>query len=169
MRKLAATAIFALSLVLLGTAPTLATSGNTQDSHGTLNVWCTPDKGAGIDISGALTVPTGSSGPVLLMLYGSTGHGDWAFVWKSTVVHVVQGQTSYEFGFGTTLAGSLTDFKVVGDGGDSRVINSDECGFRVPEAPSSALLMLGALPVIGLVGLRVAGIRLPLPHWRRIR
>lgn len=169
MRKLATTTLIALGLVLLGAAPALASGGESTGSHGTLNVWCAPDKGTGVDIYGTLTIPNGSHDPVLLMLYGSKGSG-WDFTSDGTVTHTVQGQTSYGFQFDAKLDGNhFNEYKVVGDDGTtSRIINRDECGFRVPEAPSSALLMLGALPVAGVVGMRVAGIRLPLPHWRRI-
>jgi hypothetical protein len=171
MRKLAITAIAALSLVLLSAAPALATGegGNqNQDLHGTLNVWCTPDKDTAVDINGALTVPNGTNGSVSLMLFGSNGSG-WSSTSESLVVHLVKGQTSYGFQFGAKLdSNHFTSYKVLLGGTSSRVINRDECGFRVPEAPSSALLMIGALPVVGLVGMRVAGIRMPLPHWTRI-
>lgn len=164
MRKLALTAMFALSLVLLSAVPALAAGGITP--HGTITVWGTPDKDTGVIIYGTLTVPSGTSGPVIVYEYGSKGAGKWGSASDWKVIHVVKGQTSYQFSFDEK--GPFSEYKVEGGGYGSRTLNRDECGFRVPEAPSSALLMLGALPVIGLAGLRVAGVRLPLPHWNRI-
>jgi len=168
MRKLALTALMAVGLVILGASPALADGSQGRDTHGTLNLWCTPDKGDGLYINGTLTVHDGSSGDVTLLLAGGKNAG-----WKSTsqgvVIHTVRGQTTYTFQFDAGVGTAAFDhFRVDGDGTSSRVVNRDECGFRVPEAPSSALLILGGLPVVGVVGLRVAGIRLPRPNWRRI-
>lgn len=163
MRKLAITVIAALSLVLLSAVPALAAGGG---GPGSISIWGTPDKGSGVFIYGTLNVPNGTSGFITVYEYGSKGPGKWGSASDWKVIHVVKGQTSYQFSFDEK--GPFSQFKVGGSGIWSRTLNRDECGFRVPEAPSSALLMIGALPVVGLVGMRVTGIRLPLPHWTRI-
>lgn len=165
MRRLALTAIFALGLVPVSAVPALAAGGGTTQ-HGSIAIWGTPDSGNGVEIYGTLTVPSGTSGTIVVYEYGSNGAGNWGSPSDWGVIHVVDGQTSYGFSFDET--GPFSEFKVEGGGYGSRILNRDECGFRVPEAPSSALLMLGALPAIVLVALRVCGIRLPLPHWVRI-
>jgi hypothetical protein len=165
MRKVAITVIAALSLVLLSAVPALAAGGGGPQS-GSISIWGTPDKGSGVYIYGTLNVPNGTSGIFTVYEYGSKGPGKWGSASDSTVIHVVKGQTSYGFSFDEK--GPFSQFEVEGGGIKSRILNRDECGFRVPEAPSSALLMIGALPVVGLVGMRVTGIRLPLPHWTRI-
>jgi hypothetical protein len=156
-----------LALVILSAGPALAFCVGPHS--GTLTVWCTPDKGVGVQIDGTLTVPAGSNGDVNLVLYASKGPNNWHFSGLWDVIHVVKGQTTYSFSFDSTLdATHFNEYKVAGDGTWSRIINRDECGFRVPEAPSSALLLLGALPVFGVVGMRVTGIRVPRPSWRRV-
>jgi hypothetical protein len=161
------TAIVAAGLFRLGATPALA-AGSQADTKGTLNLWCAPGTGNGVDIHGTLTVPSGSDGPVYLFLFGDKSSG-WDFAWQGTVIHTVQGQTTYDFQFNAKDdSNHFQSYRVDGDGASSRVLGRDECGFRVPEAPSSALLLLGATPVAGVVGMRVAGIRLPLPRWRRI-
>jgi hypothetical protein len=181
MRRFALTALFALSLVLISSAPALAGGGNGGGGYGgggsgkyggqeTLTVWCTPDNGAGINISGTFTVPTGHHGAEVLFLEGTKGKF-WSFAGLWTTIWTVNGQTSYGFTFDAkTNPANFTAYRVVDNDGDakSRTISRDECGFRVPEAPASGLLLLGAIPVVGIVGMRVAGVKLPRPTWTRI-
>ena len=171
MRRLAFTAFIALSLVLISSAPALAGSSSNWTGKGSgesVTVWCTPDKGTGIDINGTFTVPNGHHGPEVLLLEGSKGAA-WSFGGQWRVLNTVNGQTTYSFSFDVMLdLAHFTSYRVADDDVWSRTINRDECGFRVPEAPSSGLLLLGALPVAGLVGMKVAGVRLPRPHWTRV-
>lgn len=177
MRRLALTAFMALSLVLIGSSTAMAGgggggggSGKYGGDHETLAVWCTPDNGSGINISGTYTVPTGHHGAEVLFLEGTKGKF-WSFGGAWTTIWTVKGQTSYSFTFDVkSNPANFTAYRVVDSDwdGKSRTISRDECGFRVPEAPSSGLLLLGALPVAGLVGMKVAGVRLPRPHWTRI-
>jgi len=62
----------------------------------------------------------------------------------------------------------FTFYRVVGDGAGSRNFNRDECGFRVPEAPATPLLLLGAFPAGALIAVKATGVRLPLPHLHRV-
>lgn len=168
MRKIATAALVVLGLVLMSAVPVFASDGGS--SHAALNVWATPDRDNNVVIDGSFTVSPGTHGLRTLHLYGLTKSGQWKDTLIADNVNVVQGQTVYQFSLNTKYDLShFNDYKVFGDDGStSRTIDRDECGFRVPEAPSSGLLLLGALPAAGIVGAKVAGIRLPRPSWLRI-
>ena len=168
MRRLAITSIAVLGLLIMSAVPAFAGSPNGS-RH--VTVWATPDNENNVVVDGSFSVAPGTHGLVKLHLLG---HAPNSTVWKDTSLttnlNVVQGQTVYQFNFNTKWDKfRFKDYKVVSDDGDeSRTIDRDECGFRVPEAPSSSLLLLGALPLLGVVGARVAGIRIPRPSWTRI-
>ncbi len=167
MRKIAFAALIALALATVSAVPALATSGN--DHGATITVTCALDRGTQVDINGNLIVPDGSHGPGVVWLYGSKNGHTWYFTWQARILHVVKGQTSYSFTFDADLDWNhFMDYRVIGFGTESRVINRDECGFRVPEAPASPLLLLGAFPAGGLVAVKATGVRVPMPHFRRI-
>lgn len=170
MRRIFFAALLAFALALASIAPAFA-GGAGPGNHppGTINVWCALDKGTQVDINGNLVVPDGSHGNVVLWLFGSKNGTTWHFAWQGKLIHLVNGQTTYGFSFDGKLdSNHFMAFRVVGDGAESRVINRDECGFRVPEAPASPLLLLGALPAGALIAIKAAGIRLPVPNFRRI-
>ena len=166
MRKLAIMFLTVAGLLSLGSAPVFAGGPGSKES---LTVWATPDKDNNMVVNGSLTVAPGTHGLVKLHLVGINGSSR-----KGTplteLVNVVQGQTVYQFSFNTKYdLDRFKDYRVVSDGGvESRTIDRDECGFRVPEAPSSSLLLLGALPILGLVIARLKGVRIPHPSWNAI-
>jgi hypothetical protein len=171
MRRIAFAALLAFAIAVAAVTPAFADSGGGpgKDPPGKINVWCALDQGTKVDINGNVIVPDGSKGDVDLWLLGSKNGKTWQFAWQGKIVHVVKGQTTYGFSFDGKLdANHFMDFRVVGGGTESRVINRDECGFRVPEAPASALLLLGAFPAVGLIAIKASGVRLPLPHRQRI-
>ncbi len=169
MKRLAITAVVALGLMLVSAVPAFASSPNGI-RHENLTVWATPDNQNNVVIDGSFGVAPGTHGPFTLHLFGRTNSNTWTDTLLTTNVNVVQGQTVYLFSFNTKSdKHRFQEYKVYTDDGySSRIINRDECGFRVPEAPSTGLLLLGALPVVGIVGARVVGIRLPRPNWLRI-
>jgi hypothetical protein len=121
------------------------------------------------DLQGTYLKANGATGPVVLTLWASPDGKTWQSTGKTTTVNLVLGQKFYGFKFSNALNTSLwMDFKVSGGGAISRVLSRDECGFRVPEAPATPLLLIGALPAFGLVAMKAAGIRLPLPNRNRI-
>jgi len=167
MRRIAFAAALMFALALASVAPAFAESGGGS-TGGTINVWCSVDDGTKIDLHGSLIVPDGSHGKVDLLLVGSKDGKTWSSTSGEKDIQVVVGQTTYSFMFGGNIDfKDFAEFRVIGDG-TSRVINRDECGFRVPEAPASALLLLGALPAAGLIAIKATGIRLPIPHRNRI-
>lgn len=168
MRRIAFAAFIALALAVASVTPAFAHSGK-EEPHASITVFCALDNGTKVDINGNLVVPDGSHGPVLLYLFGSKNGKTWQFTWQAKLIHVVKGQTSYSFTFDAKLdSHHFMYYRVYGDGTESRVINRDECGFRVPEAPASPLLLLGAFPAGGLIAIKATGVRLPVPHFRRI-
>lgn len=171
MRKTTVAIFIGLAMALSIVAPALATSGDEpgKSRDAEVTVWCSVDSGTQIDVKGDLVVHDGSSGPVALLLYGSKDGKSWASTGQSLTVDLVKGQTVYGFSFNTFLDPThFADYKVGGDGAWSRVINEDECGFRVPEAPASSLLLLGALPAAGLIALKAAGFRIRRPRFQRV-
>lgn len=171
MRSIKVSIFIGLVMALGMVAPVLATSGDdpgkSQDAN--VTVWCSVDTGTQIDVKGDLAVHDGSSGSVTLWLYGSKDGKSWVSTGQSIVVDLVKGQTVYGFSFNTYLDSThFSDYKVSGDGAWSRVINEDECGFRVPEAPASSLLLLGALPAAGLMALTAAGVKIRRPRFQRV-
>ena len=165
MRRITFASLIALALALASVAPTLANGG--QGPHA--NVWGSVDKSSHDKLDGTFTVPDGSQGGELLTLVGSTDGSSWQPTGQTNYVKVVKGQTSYGFSFDIDSGSHHYAFyKVDGNGWESRKFNRDECGFRVPEAPASPLLLLGAFPAGGLIALKATGVRLPLPHLHRI-
>ena len=162
MRKLAFATFIALALAIASVAPTFAESIKNGDSDARINVWCSVDKGTQVDVQGDLLVSDGNHGVTTLWLFGSNDGKSWVNTNQSKVVHIVKGQTSYSFSFNAILDSShFTDYRVVGDGATSRVINGDECGFRVPEAPATPLLLLGAFPAGALIAVK-ATVAIPI-------
>lgn len=173
MRRLVAGLLAAIVVVLVTAAPSLAVSTSGQnDKDGkhdaVVTVWCTADDTTGkADIHGTLVVGDDSHGSVVLSLFGNksnpSGHDTWSFAWQVRLIHIVRGQTSYPFTFDASLDSQhFLAYRVQGqDDIESRVINRDECGFRVPEAPSTPLLLLGVLPVGGWLAVKRFGIHLP--------
>jgi len=165
MRRLSFAVLLGLMLAMATVAPTLA-SGGSQGPH--IAVWGTINSQSHDQIDGTFTVPTGSQGGVWLALYGSNNGSSWNELGQ-TFFKIVKGQTSYGFSFDIDSdSHHYKSFKVGGDGAESRKVDRDECGYRVPEAPSSSLLIFGALPAVGLLAIKATGIRLPRPHLHRI-
>lgn len=174
MKKLILGALTALALVLLMAAPAFASSGH-RDTH--INVWCSADdRTARADINGIVVVGDDAYGTVTLQLLGSKDRNrdfGWEATAQTVTLHLVRGQIAYHFHFDVTLDQShFLAYKVrlAGDYDDqSRAIDRDECGFRVPEAPASSLLALaGILPVGGWLAVRRFGVKLPLPGLRHL-
>ena len=171
MRRIGLAALVAIALAVASVAPTFAESGGGAggDPGGKITVWCSIDSGTSVDIHGSLVVADGSHGNVELLLVGSKDGKTWKSAWEGRDIHVMKGQTTYSFFFdGNINFNHFMDFRVIGDGTFSRVINRDECGFRVPEAPATPLLLLGAFPAAGLIAVKATGVRLPLPQRNRI-
>ena len=164
MRKALLAALLGSALVIAAVAPALA------ESDAKLNVWCSIDKGSTlVDLQGSHWVDDNSTGPVVLTLWASSDGINWQSTGKTVTIHKVMGETTYNFKFGGALdASSWIDFRVGGGGIQSRIVSRDECGFRVPEAPATPLLLLGAFPAAGLIAIKVLGVRLPLPTLHRI-
>jgi hypothetical protein len=167
MRRLGLALFLGLAVALTSIAPAFA---NNQKSHGdgaSITASCSLGEKGQIDINGNFHHNSGHEW-VLLVLWGSNDGHHWFFTGEAKSFFVVLGKTNYPFSFNTSLGLHFTDYKVSGDNQWSRVINRDECGFRVPEAPSSALLLLGALPAAGLIAVKATGVKVPLPHLHRI-
>jgi hypothetical protein len=165
MRRATFAALIAFALVLASVAPALAGFGGPGFSK--INVWGTTNGYSHPEIDGSFVVPDGSYGSTSLVLYGSKDGFSWQPVGKIYTVNLVKGQTSYGFKF-DIFSFRYSFFKVSGYGSDSRKFNKDECGYRVPEAPATPLLLLGAFPAVGLMAVKATGIRLPIPHLHRI-
>ena len=121
------------------------------------------------EIDGNFQAPYGGHGIVVLVLLGSNDGFSWHPTGGTYNLNLVNGQSNYGFNFDLDKDPHHYHFyKVSGDGGNSRNFNKDECGYRVPEAPSSALLILGAVPAGAIVAIKATGRRLPLPHLHRI-
>jgi hypothetical protein len=167
MRKAILAALLGSALVLAVSAPAFATVG-TQNAQLTVVCSCSNSSASG-DLLGTYLKAYGATGPVVLTLWASSDGKTWVSTGKTTTINLVLGQKFYGFKFSNALNTTLwMDFKVSGGGAISRVLSRDECGFRVPEAPATPLLLIGALPAFGFVGLKAAGIRLPLPTRNRI-
>jgi hypothetical protein len=164
MRKALLAALFGSALLIMAAAPALA------ESDAKLNVWCSIDKGSTlVDLQGTYWVDDNSTGPVVLTLWASPDGIAWQSTGKTVTIHKVMGETAYNFKFGGALDASVwMDFRVGGGLTQSRVVSRDECGVRVPEAPATALLLLGAFPAAGLIAIKVMGVRLPRPTLHRI-
>ncbi len=163
MRRLASASLLALAMAVASIAPVFASSGHSITVWGTLNPY------SHVEVHGNYLVPDGTQGRVVLTLYVSPDGQNWQNSGQFKTLDVVRGQTDYSFWFpGQQSFDKDKFFRVVGDGTQSRDLNKDECGHRVPEAPASSLLLIGAAPAFALVGLRVTRIRLPLPQLHRI-
>ena len=162
MRRLTFAALMALALAVTSIAPTFAAGGH-------INVWGSLNKYSHAEVDGTFQAPYGSHGIVVLSLFGSNDGFTWHPTGGTYNLSLVHGQSNYGFSFDLDKDPHHYHFyKVSGGGWDSRNFNRDECGYRVPEAPSSALLLLGAFPAGALVALKATGRRLPLPHLHRI-
>ena len=171
MRRISFAILIGLALALASVAPAFAGDDKDKDpdKDSRINVWCSVDSGTQVDITGNYVVSPGSHGTVVLWLFGSNNGTSWHNTGLSKTIHVVQGQTSYGFNFNAHLDSShYLDYRVQSGETHSRVINQDECGFRVPEAPSSSLLLLGAFPAAALIAIKARGIRFALPTRNRI-
>ncbi len=165
MKKLGIASIAVAGLLLMSAVPALADNSPNVD---TIKVWASLDAQNNVVINGSFTVDNGMQGPVKLDLLGNKS--GWHDTGLMTTVNLVKGQTLYQFSFDTKFdVHHYKDYRVVSDDGKkSRTIDIDEGGFRVPEAPSSSMLLLGALPVLGIVAARLTGARIPRPSWRRV-
>lgn len=169
MRRLALGALIAFALCIGSAVPAFADDAKKPDNDAKLLVTCSLDKGTQIDLHGTLVVPNKSSGAVDVWLLGRKGGGAWTSTGMVAHVNVVMGQTSYSFLFNANLdSAHFNQYRLSGDGVLSRVIDRDECGFRVPEAPASSLLLLGGIPAGALIAVKALGVRLPRPSFRRI-
>ena len=163
MRRLSFAALLALAIAMASMAPTLAAGG-----HG-FSVWGSLNKNSHSELDGNYQAPNGSHGFVSLVLYGSNDGFSWHPTGSFFNLKLVQGQTNYGFNFDIDKDPHHYHFYKVDGGGDSsRKFNRDECGFRVPEAPATPLLLLGAIPAGALIAVKATGIRLPRPHLHRI-
>ena len=165
MRRLTFAALIALALAVTSVAPVFAAGG-----HGPgINVWGTLNKSSHSEMDGTFQAPYGGHGSVTLVLFGSNDGFSWHPTGSTLNLNLVNGQSNYGFNFDLDNdPHHFNYYKVSGGGSDSRTFSKDECGFRVPEAPSSALLLLGAFPAAGLLAIKVTGARLHLPAFRRI-
>ncbi len=165
------TVLFAMLAVvaLASAAPALAADDLKPRQ---ISVWCSvDDRSAHDDLQGLVVIGDGSHGQLTLRLLGSVKHrGERDTTWQATgeVVHlnVVRGQNTYTFKFDISPASTrFQSYRIAGpDDVMSRIVDRDECGFRVPEAPASSLLILaGGLPAVAWLGIRRLGIRLPAP------
>jgi hypothetical protein len=170
MRRIGFAALIMFALALASVAPAMAFGGPGGPHYGpSINVWGTVNSSFQAEIDGAFVVPDGTNGPVVLQFYGSTDGRNWQYTGQSHTLSVVKGQTSYGFSFdGKPDSHHFLFFRVVGDGVGSRTIGRDECGYRVPEAPATPLLLLGAFPAAAWFVIKSAHIRLPRPHLHRI-
>jgi hypothetical protein len=165
MRRLTFAALMALALAVTSVAPTFAAGGLGPR----FNVWGTVNSSSHSEMDGTFQAPYGGHGSVALVLVGSNDGFSWHPTGNTFNLNLVNGQSNYGFKFDLDKdPGHYLYYKVSGGGWDSRNFSRDECGFRVPEAPSSALLLLGALPAAGLIAIKVTGARLHLPSFRRI-
>ena len=166
MRRVSLAVLLFLALGMASVAPALASNG--QGHQYKSEVWCSEHKNQP-EIDGTLSVSDGSHGTAVLSFYGSKDGKNWTFTGLTRTVHLVQGQTTYVFSFSANTSDGYAYYQVDGDDhSHSRSIDRDECGFRVPEAPATPLLLLGALPAIGLVAVKTHLVRIPVPHFRRI-
>lgn len=175
MRRLLLAALVALTALLAAAGPLFAESDPKPNQ---ISVWCSADdQNVRIDIEGIVLVPDGSHGDVDLRLLGSNGQGNgkgdesgWKPTGQKLEVWTVRGQTAYHFDFNVPLSGpQFHQYRVESsDGMKSRILDRDECGFRVPEAPVPGLLLLaGGIPAAGFLAIRRFGHRLlsvRLPH-----
>ena len=169
MRRIVFAAVFTFALAVASVAPTLAASPPGPHFQSHINVWGTLDKNSQAEIDGSFVVPDGSSGPHGLWLYGSRDGKTWIFTGQGRILDVVKGQTSYGFSFsGKPDSNGFRFFQVRDADSESRTLDRDECGYRVPEAPATPLLLLGAFPAGALFVLKAAKVRLPRPHLHRI-
>jgi len=167
MRRLTFAAIIAFALILASVAPAFAYGG--PSGHGaSFNVWGTTNANSHPQINGFVNVPDGTQGIVNFDLQGSKDGSTWGPVGKVFTFNTVLGRTSYSFAFDLSLdKNQYNYYRVVGGGSQSRNFNKDECGFRVPEAPATPLLLLGAFPAFGLIAAKATGVRIPVPNLHR--
>jgi hypothetical protein len=167
MRRLSFAALIAFAFALSSVAPAFASGGDTGHPNAQINLWCSVVSGSTVQLNGDLVGDDNTSGHVTLTLLGSNNEKSWHTT-QSVQIPLVKGQSAYWFSFSVQMDSShFLDYLVSGFDTKSRVVNWDECGFRVPEAPSSALLLLGAFPAVGLLAIKATGVRLPLPHLHR--
>ncbi len=167
MRRATFASLIALALVLASVAPAFAGSPGSGAGSGKVNVWGTTNGYSHPEVDGSFVVPDGSYGKTTLVLYESKDGKFWQPAGKTYSVNLVTGQTSYSFKF-DLFSSKYNFFRIYGDGTYSRTLNKDECGYRVPEAPATPLLLLGAFPAVGLFAAKATGVRLPVPHLHRI-
>jgi hypothetical protein len=166
MRRLTFAMLLFLALGMASVAPALASNGQGHQEKS--EVWCSIHRNQP-EIDGTVTVPDGTQGSIVLSFYGSKDGKSWVFTGQTRTLHLVQGQTTYGFSFLAGASAGFNFFRVDGDDNShSRSIDRDECGFRVPEAPATPLLLLGAVPAAALIAIKAHLIRLPLPHLHRI-
>jgi hypothetical protein len=164
MRRLTFATLLALALAVTSVAPSFAAG------HGAnINVWGTLNKSSHSEIDGTFQAPYGGHGAVVLVLFGSNDGFSWHPTGGTFNLNLVNGQSNYGFKFDIDKDPHHYHFyKVSGDGSDSRKFNRDECGYRVPEAPSTPLLILGALPAGAFMAIKATGAKLPRPHLHRM-
>lgn len=137
-----------------------------------ISVWCSVDDKSHDGIQGIAYVADGSHGTMTLRLVGASEgkeNSHWEAVGQTTQIDIVPGQNSYPFQFDLDSSSKrFQDYRVAGQSqAISRIVGRDECGFRVPEAPSSSLLLLAAgLPAAAWIGARRFGIRIRVPFRR---
>jgi hypothetical protein len=167
MRRATFAALIAAALVLASVAPAFAGFPGPGSGSPKVNVWGTTNGYSHPEVDGSFLVPDGSYGNVSLTLYESRDGRSWQPAGKTYSLNLVQGQTSYGFKF-DLFSYQYNFFRIYGNGSYSRTFNKDECGYRVPEAPATPLLLLGAFPAVGLFAVKATGVRLPIPHLHRI-
>lgn len=175
MRRLLLAALVGVMALLATASPLFAADPKPTQ----VSVWCSADdQNVRADIEGVVLVPDGSHGDVDLRLLGSNGQGKsnedhgnsgWKPTGQKLEVKIVRGQTAYHFDFNVPLSGpQFLMYRVESSTGvKSRILDRDECGFRVPEAPAPGLLLLaGGIPGAGLLAVRYRHRLLPvrLPH-----
>jgi hypothetical protein len=169
MRRLTFAAFIALAFALASVAPAFAAGVDPGHPNAKINLWCSVVSGTQVNLNGNLVGDDNTSGHVTLTLLGSNNETSWHNTGQFVQIPLVKGQSTYWFSFTAQMDSShYLDYLVSGFDTKSRIVNWDECGFRVPEAPSSALLLLGAFPAVGLLTIKATGVRLPLPSLRRI-
>jgi len=169
MRKIGFATLIALALALASVAPAFA-GGGGDPGHpdAKINLWCSVISGTQVQLNGDLVGDDNSSGHVTLTLLGSNNEKSWHST-QSVQIPLVKGQGVYWFSFTANIDSShFLDYQVSGFDTKSRIVNWDECGFRVPEAPATPLLLLGAIPALGFLAIKATGVRLALPKRNRI-
>jgi hypothetical protein len=170
MRRFALAALTALALAATSIAPAFALTGELGDEpphpNSMIDLSCTALNPTTIQLNGLLVGDNETSGHVTLTLLGT--NNTWHNTGQFVQIPLAKGQSNYPFSFTVPMNTIYQQYVVQGFDTQSPPVNVDQCGFRVPEAPSSALLLLGAFPALGWFALKAAGVRLPHPHLHRI-